>query len=114
MRCDTNYEVLMAYLDGELEPLERGRIAEHIVGCEACRRTVGDLRAVSGALAKWVAPEPTSLPSAGELLERAGIARPAPATASAPARSSARPWAAAAALVAVAATIGVVAVNRLG
>src|SRR5512134_1685110 len=107
MRCDTNFEVLMAYLDGDLEPLERGRVAEHIVGCEECRRTVNDLRSVSGALTRWVAPEPTALPSAGELLERAGISRPAPARTQ-PVPGPARRWLAAAALVAVAATIGLV------
>jgi anti-sigma factor RsiW len=113
MRCETNYEVLMAYLDGELDPLERGRLAEHIVACESCRRTVNDLRSVSGALAKWVAPEPAALPTAGDLLERAGIQRPAPASAP-PAPSLWRRWGAAAALVAIATTIGLVGINQLG
>src|SRR4051794_38984434 len=107
MDWDINLEVLMAYLDGELSPLERGRIAEHIVGCEACRDTVNGLRAVSGALTRWVVPEPAALPTARELLDRAGAARPAEA---APAawRSVAARWSAAAALAVIAATVAAV------
>ena len=61
MSCDVDFEILMAYLDGDLAPIERGRIAEHIVGCATCRDAVSDLRAVSGALTKWVVPEPSAL-----------------------------------------------------
>src|SRR5512138_52557 len=103
MGCDIDHEVLMAYLDGELSPIERGRIAEHIVACEACRDTVNARRAVSGALAKWTVPEPSTLPSARELLDRAAtdqavVVRPAAW------RGVALRWGAAAALAVVAAT----------
>ncbi len=111
MSCDTNFEVLMAYLDGDLDPLERGRVAEHIVGCASCRETVNDLRAVSGALTKWTVPEPTNLPSARELLDRAGVAVPAAAPPRAAWRSSALRWSAAAMLALVAGAIAIAVVN---
>lgn len=111
MSCDTNFELLMAYLDGDLSPLERGRLAEHIVGCEDCRSTVNDLRAVSGALTKWTAPEPQRLPAATELLERAGFAPTIPVEPS-PWREAVRRWGAVAALVAVAGLVGVYAIGN--
>ena len=64
MSCEMNEEVLMAYVDGDLPAAERGRVAEHVVGCDECRAAVSDLRAVSGLLAKWQAPEPAGLPTA--------------------------------------------------
>ena len=63
MSCEMNEEVLMAYVDGDLPAAERGRVAEHVVGCDECRAAVSDLRAVSGLLAKWQAPEPAGLPA---------------------------------------------------
>lgn len=71
MDCQTNFEDLMAYVDGDLSPDERRRVATHIVECPECRATVDDLKAVSGVLTKWAAPDPVSLPSAQELLARA-------------------------------------------
>lgn len=111
MSCDTDFEVLMAYLDGDLDPLERGRVAEHIVGCASCRETVNDLRAVSGALTKWTVPEPTNLPSARELLDRAGVAVPAAAPPRAAWRSNVLRWSAAAMLAIVAGAIAIAVVN---
>lgn len=110
MNCDTNPELLMAYLDGELDPIERGRVAEHIVGCAECRATVNDLRAVSGALAKWPAPEPVSLPSAQELLATAGF-EPAKKPSSWLAITSR--WGQVAALILVAGVTAVIVVPRL-
>jgi hypothetical protein len=116
MSCDTDFEVLMAYLDGELSPVERGRVAEHVVGCATCRETVEDLRAVSGALTKWSVPEPATLPTARDLLDRAGVPAQAAVSEAPASRWSevVRRWGAAAALLLVAATIGTVVLTRTG
>src|SRR5687767_1283417 len=42
---------LSAYLDGELPPLERSALADHIAGCPACRDRLAELAAVD-ALAR--------------------------------------------------------------
>jgi anti-sigma factor RsiW len=41
---------LSAYLDGELEPFERGRVERHIDECSECDRAARSLRRVLGAL----------------------------------------------------------------
>jgi hypothetical protein len=110
MNCETKPEVLMAYLDGELDQIERGRVAEHIVSCASCRGTVNDLRAVSGALAKWPAPEPARLPSAQDLLATAGF-EPVKKPASWSVLTSR--WGQVAALVLVAGVTAVIVVPRL-
>lgn len=109
MNCDMNNEILMAYLDGELSPLDRGRVAEHIVACGACRATVNHLREVAAALSRWTVPEPAALPTAAELLASAGVVPAAPPR-PAPLRGAPR-WAVAAALALAASAIGIVAVK---
>jgi anti-sigma factor RsiW len=44
-------EKVVAYLGGELAPAERARVEAHLPGCAACRRAVGESRAVLAALA---------------------------------------------------------------
>jgi hypothetical protein len=76
MSCETSYENLQAYLDDQLGAEERRLLAEHVVGCEDCRSVLDGLQGVSGALRLWVVPEPTNVPSARAILERAGATRP--------------------------------------
>lgn len=105
-QCESYFEDLQAYLDNELPAAERRRLAEHIAACESCRATLDDLKAVSGALGAWEAPEPTGLPSAREILGRAG-APPEPVRPEL-GWTPARRWAAAAAAVVMTAGIGFV------
>ena len=73
MNCGMKDEMLLAWVDGDLDQAGRARVAEHIVGCVDCHRTIGDLKDVTGALEKWTIPEPSSLPTARELLDREGV-----------------------------------------
>ncbi len=55
-------ELLSRYLDGDLTPVEAGRIAEHVAVCLACRRILAQLREVrdaAGALEQLEPPERT-------------------------------------------------------
>jgi anti-sigma factor RsiW len=49
---------LLPFVNDELAPGERARVAAHLATCEACRRTLADVRAVAAALAAPPAPEP--------------------------------------------------------
>jgi hypothetical protein len=71
MKCESICEELQAFLDDELGPEERERVASHAAECSSCRETLKALRGVSGVLGTWVVPEPTALPTARELLARA-------------------------------------------
>lgn len=73
MNCGMKDDMLLAWVDGDLDQAGRARVAEHIVGCVDCHRTIGDLKDVTGALEKWTIPEPSSLPTARELLDREGV-----------------------------------------
>lgn len=73
MNCGMKDDMLLAWVDGDLDQAGRARVAEHIVGCVDCHRTIGDLKDVTGALEKWTVPEPSSLPTARELLDREGV-----------------------------------------
>jgi anti-sigma factor RsiW len=53
-------EEVMAYLDGELEASRASEVAAHIAGCAECSAAAADLRAISGALAKW-SVEPSAM-----------------------------------------------------
>ncbi len=70
MRC-VDEGKLRAYLDGELGPDERGRVAHHLGGCASCDRQVAALRgtaaAVSGALDIWM-PEGNAVDSREALI----------------------------------------------
>ena len=41
---------LSAYLDGELAPAERGRLAAHLAGCERCAGRLAELRATASLI----------------------------------------------------------------
>jgi anti-sigma factor RsiW len=53
-------EVILPFLDGRLDPAERGPLEAHLAACAACRAQVDELRAVVGVLGEWpaVAPSP--------------------------------------------------------
>jgi anti-sigma factor RsiW len=44
--CHRVREQLSAWLDGKLEPEERGRLSAHLEGCAACRRELARLTAL--------------------------------------------------------------------
>lgn len=48
MGCEQNRELLSALLDGELDDARRTVLAAHLLTCEECRQTVGELAATRG------------------------------------------------------------------
>ncbi len=58
-------DTLSRYVDGDLPPLERGRVNEHLSDCGSCRREVARLRALDDMLRAWGAHR-APLPSASE------------------------------------------------
>jgi len=58
-------ETLIAYLYGEIEPVQRAAFEGHIATCERCRRELADLQDVRQRLQEWPTPdaEITSLPA---------------------------------------------------
>ncbi len=54
-------EVIIPFLDGRLDPGERGPLEAHLAACAACRAHVQELRTVMGVLGEWpaVAPSPS-------------------------------------------------------
>ncbi|MCX5909169.1 MAG: zf-HC2 domain-containing protein [Deltaproteobacteria bacterium] len=60
MKCRQVQKKLSAFQDGELKPLERERVSEHLGGCSACRERYAELERVWQALEdfKEILPEP--------------------------------------------------------
>jgi len=50
MSCQETTVMMVAYLDQELSPPERKRMAAHLVGCEACRRELAALSTLQGGV----------------------------------------------------------------
>lgn len=50
MTCEEALLAISAALDGELPPMERARLSEHLVACESCRELAEDLRVLTDAL----------------------------------------------------------------
>lgn len=50
MRCSELADAVSAYLDGELDPVERDRFDSHVRGCPTCRLLFTQSQAVVGAL----------------------------------------------------------------
>ena len=46
-------ETVMAYLDGELAPVDAATLATHLNICPDCSKVANDFRNISGSLAKW-------------------------------------------------------------
>ncbi len=59
MSCDEFEPMLSAYVDGELAAEDRDRIEEHLAGCEACRQSLAELKAVQEDLAMIKFREPS-------------------------------------------------------
>ncbi len=104
-------EMLLAWVDGDLDQTGRARVSEHIVGCLDCHRTIAELKQVTGALEKWAVADPASLPTARELLDRAGLP-PSAAPGSGGWRDFARKYGAVAGIVLFAAVAGLVVLPR--
>lgn len=51
MKCTTSHELLLPYVDGELDGTERGELERHLRGCEACRGELERTRALAARLA---------------------------------------------------------------
>jgi anti-sigma factor RsiW len=58
-------ELVMAYLEGELAPVQAARIANHLDQCAECRELAADLRGTSSQMLVWsVEPAPKHLSDA--------------------------------------------------
>jgi anti-sigma factor RsiW len=71
-------EVVSAYLDGELPPLERRRAESHLAGCDLCRDELTDMMFVRARLRAMpmleLPPEPASkAPAAAPIYRRARV-----------------------------------------
>lgn len=59
MDCEQALEAISAALDGELSPVERAQLEEHLSVCQSCRALAEDFRVLSAALdAAGAAPPP--------------------------------------------------------
>jgi anti-sigma factor RsiW len=76
---------LSQYLDDELEPDERAQVAEHLARCDACRRTLDELREVVALAASrpTIQPGADLWPGIRERLHAAGPAEVVPIEAAA-------------------------------
>jgi anti-sigma factor RsiW len=45
---------LSAFIDGELGPVERKRVEEHVAGCSRCAEKLADIKAQAGVLSKAI------------------------------------------------------------
>ena len=52
-------ETLIAYVYGEIDPVQHAAFDAHIATCERCRKELADLRGVRGRLQEWTAPGAT-------------------------------------------------------
>ena len=79
MNCRSTVEMLSAYLDRELGPVERDAVRAHLANCDRCRADERELRSLKGLLLGVRAPEPT-VGFEGRLMRRlhAEAARPMP------------------------------------
>lgn len=50
-------ETLIAFLYGEIDPVQRAAFEAHLATCERCRRELTDLRDARADLQKWTMPE---------------------------------------------------------
>ena len=59
---EKHFEELMAWRDGELQPLDAERVRAHVADCEECRHMEAEMRHVSERLSSWQLPAaPASL-----------------------------------------------------
>ncbi|MFA5111356.1 MAG: zf-HC2 domain-containing protein [Desulfobaccales bacterium] len=61
MECQEVREQLSAWLDQELDEAAGAALADHLEGCEACRREVRRLQALDAALGQLAMPAPPGL-----------------------------------------------------
>lgn len=54
MRCDDIIELLSCYIDGEVSPVERKAVEEHVRECESCRKLLGEMASIRKAFSELV------------------------------------------------------------
>ena len=59
MTCDPFGDRITAYVDGELEPLERTRFEQHLETCDACRRELAETKTLKEELDMMTFKEPS-------------------------------------------------------
>jgi len=71
LRCSEILARLSDYLDGDLDPVEAGRVRAHLRGCEVCERFGGAMATVVGELRRQLGDaEPLVDDVAARLRER--------------------------------------------
>ncbi len=75
MTCEEVWEQLSAFLDGELEVVQRRQVERHLQGCAACREALHMLEEISAAVhdVPWVADD--VLPTEHLLAQLPDVAR---------------------------------------
>jgi anti-sigma factor RsiW len=76
MRCDEVRENLVAYLDGEVSPVERERIASHLASCDDCRREKEGLGSTGDLLSTLRSGDGQGPDLAGRVLREARSGEP--------------------------------------
>jgi predicted anti-sigma-YlaC factor YlaD len=46
VRCIEFVEEITSYLDGAIDPIQRGRIEQHLAGCAGCRAALDQVQSV--------------------------------------------------------------------
>ena len=64
MTCAETGELLVAYLDGELEPAEEAAVREHLEACGCCTREAAEVRQILGLLAALPVQDEEGAPGA--------------------------------------------------
>jgi anti-sigma factor RsiW len=65
--CRQAVELMTAYLEGTLDPAERGRLEEHLAGCPHCTEYLAQLRATIDALGR-IEPDDLDEPVVDDLV----------------------------------------------
>ena len=67
MRCEDARERLSAFVDGELPADEAEKMRAHLAACASCRAEEAELRRLSGAIARHLAPPAVNEEEWGEM-----------------------------------------------
>jgi predicted anti-sigma-YlaC factor YlaD len=57
LRCIEFVSLVTAYLDGEVDQQQRGRIGEHLQGCQGCRAALDQFQTVIGLAGRLTAAD---------------------------------------------------------
>lgn len=85
MTCEAAREAIQESLDGAIAPAAQAALTSHLAGCEACRTVQAGLRLTVESLSRAAAHD-RAVTAPVALLDRLGLASPAPVVAFKPRR----------------------------